>query len=285
MKNGMNLKSLTRYILLGLSIALAPLRTVTAQSDPERVFQEKIKGNYGQKMGEIMKQITHTFLKTPYVAHTLEGNPEERLVCKFDGLDCTTLVENVLALSLTYREGGDYNRFRNELTRIRYRNGKIDGYASRLHYFIDWMYENEKRGVIRDITAELGGKPLEKEINFMTKHPNLYPSANSDEVWKKLKEREDSINSRSYYFIPLAEIQSIEPKLNDGDIIGIASTVDGLDCNHMGIVNKIGNRAYLLHASSVNKEVELSELPLHRYVAQNKKNRGIFVARPLDREE
>lgn len=256
-----------------------------AQLALEKVFEEKIKGPYGEQMGVIMKQITHSFLKTPYVAHTLEGNPEEQLVCKFDGVDCTTLVETVFALALTYKEQGDYEVFKRNLANIRYRNGIIDGYASRLHYFIDWMYENERNGRLKDITKELGGKPLLKEINFMTAHPNLYPSANTDEVWKLLKEREDSINNRTYYFIPLADIKTIEPKLNDGDIIGIASTIDGLDCNHMGIVNKIGNQAYLLHASSVNKAVELSELPLHRYVAQNKKNRGIFVARPVDRDE
>lgn len=257
---------------------------VLSQTEEERDFRNRMKGDYGQTMPEIVKQFTLSFLKTPYVAHTLEGNAQEQLVCKFDGVDCTTLVENVLALSLTYKAGGDFDRFRQELTRLRYRNGVIEGYPSRLHYFTDWLYENDKRGIFKDISQELGGKPLTKEINFMTAHPDLYPTAKSEEAWNQLKEREDSINNRRYYYIPLADIKVIEPKLNDGDIIGIASTINGLDCNHMGIINKIGNQAYLLHASSVNKEVEISALPLHQYVAQNKKNSGIFVARPLDRE-
>lgn len=267
-----------------LALLVNPLLCGAQPDQPEKDFQTRMKNDFGQTMPEIVKQITHSFLKTPYVAHTLEGNSQEQLVCRFDGLDCTTLVENVLALALTYKAGGDFDRFKQELTQIRYRNGKVDGYASRLHYFTDWLYENEKRGIFKDIGQELGGTRMNKEINFMTAHPNFYPSANSDEVWKELRSREDSINNRQYFFIPLSQIKTIEAKLNDGDIIGIASSVNGLDCNHMGIINKIGNQAYLLHASSVNKAVELSALPLHQYVALNKKNSGIFVARPVDKE-
>lgn len=49
-----------------------------------------------------------SFLKTPYVAHTLEVNDEEKLVVNFDEVDCTTFVEYVLALSLSpVKDGGD----------------------------------------------------------------------------------------------------------------------------------------------------------------------------------
>ena len=269
------------FTLLYISILTTVVRAQTDE-DVEKSFTEKMEADYGQTMPVIIKQVTHSFLKTPYVAGTLEGNQQEQLVYRFDGLDCTTLVENVLALALTYTAGGSFEQFKEELTKIRYRNGEINGYPSRLHYFTDWLYENEKRGVIRDITQELGGIPLNKKINFMTSHPDLYPSAKSEDTWKQLKIREDSINARLYYYIPLADIKHIEPKLNDGDIIGIASNINGLDCNHMGIVNKVGSQAYLLHASSLNKKVELSAVPLHQYVAQNKKNSGIFVARPVE---
>lgn len=264
--------------------ALLLTLTVKAQSAEERDFRNRMKNDFGQTMPEIIKQITHSFLKTPYVAHTLETTGEEQLVCKFDGLDCTTLVENVLALAQTYKAGGNYDHFKQELTHLRYRNGAIEGYPSRLHYFVDWMYENEKRGIFKDISQELGGVAMTKKIDFMTAHPNLYPSAKNEEAWNQLRSWEDSINSRNYYYIPVADIKAIETKLNDGDVIGIASNINGLDCNHMGIINKIGPQAYLLHASSVNKEVELSAVPLHRYVAQSKKNIGIFVVRPQDQE-
>ncbi len=254
------------------------------QTELERDFRTRMNVQYGESLPTIIKQITHSFLGTPYIARTLEGNKTEKLVCRFDGVDCTTLVENVLALSITKKKQADFNFFKDELTRIRYREGTINGYSSRLHYFTDWIYENSKRGILKDITQELGGIPLGKTINFMTAHTNLYPSAETPEVWDELRTFEDSINQRSYFYIPTFDIQKIEPLLNDGDIIGITSAIEGLDCNHMGIINKIGNRAYLLHASSVQKEVELSEVPLSQYVAGNKNNNGIMVVRPVDFE-
>lgn len=44
------------------------------------------------------------FIGVPYVASTLEVNPDEELVVNLRQLDCTTLVENVVALTLTVRE-------------------------------------------------------------------------------------------------------------------------------------------------------------------------------------
>ena len=42
-------------------------------------------------------------LGIPYVAHTLEVNKTEKLVVNLRQLDCTTFVENVVALSLRLR--------------------------------------------------------------------------------------------------------------------------------------------------------------------------------------
>ena len=76
------------------------------------------------------------FLGAPYVAHTLEVNAvgDERLVVNTRELDCTTLVENVVALTLCARNNErDYAAFRKYLRQLRYRQGVIKGYPSRLH--------------------------------------------------------------------------------------------------------------------------------------------------------
>ncbi|MEO6685900.1 MAG: N-acetylmuramoyl-L-alanine amidase-like domain-containing protein, partial [Dyadobacter sp.] len=219
------------------------------------------------------------FLGTPYVASTLEGNPTEKLVCKFDGLDCTTLVESSIGLAIAKSENLNYEGYKTELTKIRYRDGVIDGYPSRLHYVLDWMYENEKRGRLEDITSKVGGVPYKKEINFMSTHANFYPALDNTEVWEKIKEQENIINSREYSYIPKASLQKAEPMLRDGDIVAFTSSVEGLDCNHMGIITKIGNRAYLIHASLAGKKVMLSSLPLAEYVASVPKHTGMIVAR------
>lgn len=59
-----------------------------------------------QETGNAMLKYGLNFLKTPYVAHTLEVNEEEKLVVNFDEVDCTTFVEYVLALSLSPVKNG-----------------------------------------------------------------------------------------------------------------------------------------------------------------------------------
>ncbi|GLU54824.1 xylanase [Dyadobacter frigoris] len=250
-----------------------------AQLATQKAFTQKMELPGNGDLGTQVLRMAESFLGTPYVASTLEGNPTEKLVCKFDGLDCTTLVESSIALALAKSENLNYDGYKTELTKIRYRDGVIDGYPSRLHYVLDWMYENEKRGLLEDITSKVGGVPFKKEINFMSTHANFYPALDNTEVWEKIKEQENIINSREYSYIPKASLQKAEPMLRDGDIVAFTSSVEGLDCNHMGIITKIGNRAYLLHASLAGKKVILSALPLAEYVASVPKHTGMIVAR------
>ena len=56
--------------------------------------------------------------------------------------------------------------FIKNLETIRYRNGVLDGYPSRLHYFTDWIRNNEQKGLVRDITSELGGTEHKKVYQF-----------------------------------------------------------------------------------------------------------------------
>lgn len=246
------------------------------------VYKQKMAIPQGGSLAELTVRMANSFLGTPYEAHTLEGNRKEELICKFDGLDCTTLVDNVIALALSKKSQSDFGEFKDELTKIRYRNGAINGYASRLHYFIDWLYENQKSGQLEDVTQKLGGVPFTKNIHFMTAHSELYKPLSVKEEWDEIQLTEDSINSRSYYYIPAYSIRKIEPMLREGDIIGITSSIDGLDCNHQGIVTKMGNRAYLVHASSTARKVVLSSQPLAEYVSSIKKNTGIIVARLVE---
>lgn len=253
-----------------------------AQSAAQRIFTQKMDLPGNGDLGTQVLRMAESFLGTPYVASTLEGNPTEKLVCKFDGLDCTTLVESSIALAIAKNENLNYEGYKTELTKIRYRDGVIDGYPSRLHYVLDWLYENEKRSRLEDITAKVGGVPFKKEINFMSTHANFYPALDNTEVWEKVKEQENIINSREHSYIPKAALQKAEPLLRDGDIVAFTSSVEGLDCNHMGIITKIGSRAYLLHASLAGKKVILSTLPLAEYVASIPKHTGMIVARMTD---
>ncbi|MCE7061185.1 N-acetylmuramoyl-L-alanine amidase-like domain-containing protein [Dyadobacter sp. CY343] len=264
------------YILVSFSGA------VHAQTNLQKVFAQKMDLPESRDIGTQVLRMSESFLGTPYVAGTLEGNPTEKLVCKFDGLDCTTLVESVIALTVAKSENATFDAYKNELTKLRYRDGIIDGYPSRLHYILDWLYENEKRGRLEDITEKVGGVPFTKKINFMTNHANLYAALAESEVWEKVKGQESEINTRKHSYIPKAGIQKAEPMLHDGDIVAFTSSVEGLDVNHMGIISKIGSRAYLIHASLGGKKVIMTSVPLAEYVASVPKHTGMIVARLND---
>ena len=50
--------------------------------------------------------------------------------------------------------------FERELVASRYRGGTLSDYASRLHYFDDWIDDNESRKRLANLTQALGGEPL-----------------------------------------------------------------------------------------------------------------------------
>ena len=110
------------------------------------------------------------FLDVPYVAHTLEVNDNEELVINCDEVDCTTFVEYVLAMALSPTEDGQIAEgdFAENLTKIRYRDGKIDGYPSRLHYIADWVNNGVRNGFLEDITAIKSPDTQKVELSYTT---------------------------------------------------------------------------------------------------------------------
>lgn len=234
------------------------------------------------EFGIYLSQIGRTFLSIPYVAKTLEIGETESLVVNLHGLDCTTFVENVLAFGLIFEsDSTDFYSFTKALEKIRYRDGKLNGYPSRLHYFSEWITNNEKKGLVKSITSDIGGKPLKKAINFMGTHRNLYPFLKNDEHFKKIKETEATLITNELCILPQNQIEAQEHLIKSGDIIAMATSIKGLDVTHTGIAIEHKGRIHLLHASTGSNMVEISKLPLADYIKKIKNNTGIMVARPL----
>jgi len=222
------------------------------------------------------------FMGTPYVAHTLETDPEQ-LVVNLRGMDCTTFAENCLAISKTIQSGThSFEQFTRELKNIRYRNGKINGYLSRLHYFSDWIFDNQQKKLVKDVSKKITATPYNKEVDFMSTHPDSYDQLkDSAELVERIAEQENDINSRQLFYIPENKIAVVENELMDGDIVGITTSVDGLDISHVGILVRKAGRIHLMHASSLAEEVVVSKNTLEDYLLGSKSATGIMVARPL----
>ncbi len=276
--------------VISLLIFLFILNSITAQeivcsAKDKEIFTSKItelKNNYTQNtsLEETVISVGKSFLATPYVAKTLEIDPNESLVINLQGLDCTTFVENVIAFSLLLKNNkDDFDSYTNYLQKIRYKDGILDGYASRLHYFSDWISNNEQKGIIKDITGGIGGIELKKNINFMSAHRELYPFLKDDQNFNKIKKSEININKSHFCYLPKDQIKDNESLINSGDIIAITTSIKGLDISHTGIAIRLKTgRIHLLHASTKG-EVLISEVPLATYLQKLKNNTGIMVSR------
>jgi len=236
-------------------------------------------------INEVIVEIGKSFIGTDYGAHTLEVNDEEKLVINLSGLDCNTFVENVLAISRCIKKDkNSFDDFQDELKLIRYRDGKIDQYPSRLHYFTDWIYNNEEKGILKNITEEVGGEKFELNLSFMSSHPEYYKHLKANPGFIPIiTKQEEEINQREHYFIPQEKIAEIEMEIESGDLLAFTSTIKGLDVNHVGIAVRMDDeRIHVLHAPNVGYKVQISELPLAEYVNKIEKDSGVIVVRVLE---
>jgi hypothetical protein len=234
-------------------------------------------------MPELMVKVGRFFLETPYVAHTLETEEKEQLIVNLRELDCTTYAENCLALARAIKSGNhSLEQFTTELQMIRYRDGKINGYPSRLHYFCDWIHNNQGKKLIENSPEHMPLCTFSKEINFMSNHPESYRQIKEDSALIGVfAAQEKRISAREMFFLAEEDVAELEDLLMDGDIVGITTSIDGLAIQHVGILVRVDERIHLMHASSSAMKVVLSENTLEDYLLNSKSATGIMLARPL----
>ncbi len=99
--------------------------------------------------GQLMLEIGKFFLGKPYLAGTLETKKAEHLIVNLRKFDCVTFVESLVTLVWCLRsQEKSFGTFQRLLRKIRYRQGRLQGYPSRLHYFADWIQDNQKKGIL-----------------------------------------------------------------------------------------------------------------------------------------
>lgn len=263
-----------------------PQQTIVCQLEDSLKIQSILKqfeDSQEKTTAELAAQVGRQFLEVPYVAHTLEHGVKEPLTVESDALDCTTFVETALALARTIKsDNPDFDQFAHELEKIRYRDGKRQGYTSRLHYFSDWIDNNQQKGLISQ-PAESFGAPLDIEVNFMSTHPDSYAVLKENPALvDSIAQQEKQLSARSHFYLPKDKIEANEKNLKEGDIIGLVTTVKGLDIAHTGILVEVDGRIHLMHASSLGEKVMISKEPLSDLVLNKKSYSGIMIARPLN---
>ena len=283
MQNKMH--SFIRLVLIVLSVC--ELQAMQTSEGTRRKFNEVrtkiVDSNWKQlPIGNLMTKVAQQLVGVPYVGGTLDGPGREMCSVDMLRLDCVTLFEVTLNMARITHLGKDsLPDLIDAVTFTRYRDGILTDYTSRLHYTSDWIENNIKKGVVRDVTSALGGEPFPLQLGFMSKNPKYYPALEANpEFVDVMRDVEQRVNRTNRYVIPAKSIESIEHQLHDGDIIAIATSKAGLDYSHTGLIVRDGDRARFLHASSTQKKVVL-DVPIADYVKKVSTNIGITILRPL----
>ncbi|HEX6249839.1 MAG TPA: N-acetylmuramoyl-L-alanine amidase-like domain-containing protein, partial [Gemmatimonadaceae bacterium] len=242
-------------------------------------------------VGRSATRVGELAVGTPYEAFTLEayiragGSPSraEPLTLSLTRFDCVSLVEACLAVSRIADDTGppDWAAFGREMERMRYRSGQRGDYASRLHYFSEWISDGEKRGLIRDLGAELGGVQDTRPLRFMTENRGSYPALADDGVFARIGEMERTLDSHPRRVIPTERIASISDRLESGDVLAFATSIPGLDVSHAAFAYRDREGVLrVLHAPLSGGMVEVTRSTLPEYVSAIRRSTGILVARP-----
>lgn len=232
--------------------------------------------------GDLVCQTGCYFLEAPYQANTLESGRREKLTVNFDQFDCFTFVETVLALAGCVAFGKvSLPEFRKRLQFIRYRQGIIDGYSSRLHYFTDWLRDNEQKKILFNISRKLESSDSCKRINYMTTHHDLYSSLMDKNELEKIRLTEKKLSRRCFYVTGREKVNRLKSTIKNGDIIAFTANQDGLDVAHVGFAFSRKGIMHLLHASSKESSVIISPQSIVSYLQARRKFTGIILARPL----
>ena len=278
------MKNLTTILLLCICTAFfcASQHPEPAGKDnPEQMIAMEILNRYKNSTlsrSELVASIALDMLETPYKGGLLEQTPE-RLVVTLSQTDCMVFVESCLALAITAQgENPSWELFCENLKQLRYRDGTIDGYVSRLHYTSDWFREAEESGVLEEITYKYGTL-YSQNFSFISSHPQYYTQLTDDpSLVEQVKTIERGLNSYKYYQIYKSDIVSCEDNIKSGDIVTFTTNVDGLDVSHMGIAyRKASGELSFIHASSTLEKVVIAQESLQEYTKL-----GVRVARPLD---
>ena len=285
--SGMDLSAMVYPIYsLNYTPVIAQAENSNSKNNQEfqKIKQFAIANNlYKRPMSEIMQAIAEQLIGSTYKAGLLDKSNNEKLVISLEEFDCVLFVETVLALSRSIAvQDHSFQSFSDRVSELRYRNGIMDGYCSRLHYFSEWILDNQRRGLVQSVAQDMGGNPLNKNVNFMSSHWQKYPHiASSEANYQCIAAMEKNIGKINVAYIPIDRIDKAYSKLQSGDIVAIATSVSGLDTTHTGLVYRLQNgNIGLIHASP-SGSVKISS-DLQYFAAHVEDAIGIMVVRPID---
>jgi len=244
----------------------------------------------GESFGELVARSGTAQLGTPYYNHPQTTEPEQFSIA-LDTFQCVSFVESTMALSrCIWKNENNEDCFIKEVKESRYRDGEVDGYASRLHYFFDWLSNNSERGRLTPLTRAFGGRKFKRRrqkklFSIMTSRPKRYPALLNPSVFHDIQSIENSLNSQHPYVLRRKQLTGLNDRLENGDVVAVVTNTRGILISHTGFILKNSDgKARFLHASSYHERVVVSENDIADYISRDKSRLGILIYRPTHPE-
>lgn len=207
-----------------------------------------------QNLAKRIEIISAQFMDCPYTANSLIGGVDvpEQLILKLDAFDCVTYMETVLALALSETA----EQFAENLKRIRYKNSEVE-WQKRNHYMVDWWRNNERQGLLQNVTQGADSVEKSRELNLIQNLPTEHVT---------------------FRVFPKKKIKSVEKQIKTGDFVCFGSIKRHLDVFHTGILLRRDDKILLRHASRTAKKVIDQDL---RDFLKNNRMSGLVLLRPV----
>lgn len=240
------------------------------------------------EVSERIPRIAAYFMGTPYKASTLESaDGVEYLTVNLREVDCMTFVENVVALNRMlsmyhaekFPEDSCVAQYPLILKNLRYRDGEMKEYPSRLHYTSEWLFNNQQKAYLRLVTDLFGGEELPLNLYAMSGHPENYPILkNRPDYIQEIRGYESALNKRCLNYLPKQAFPQYAEEMPSGLIVAITTSAEGLDIAHLGILCRKGAVLGMIHASLTEKKVVFTEQGLSPYLSGIKRFTGVVLA-------
>ena len=269
-----------------------PLSTVfKGQTTFERLVAQAQRENWrALPIGDRTARVGAALVGTPYRGFTLEIDDRvEAPSANLEGVDCWTFFEISLGFARMLR-AKDAPYAPTDLLRMieldRYRHGQCTGeYLSRIHFLEELFQDNERRGLLTNITSHLpGAERMEHrdihEMTTMWKHYRYL--RNNPSLLPEMARVQERVSDLPVYHVPKSRVAAVEPYLRNGDIIAVTSRDTAGYTSHVGLAYRDGTGTLrFMHASSNYRRVVVDER-LSAYLADKSDDAGIIVARPED---
>jgi hypothetical protein len=278
-------------LLMALALASGAPARADAGSDAASRIQNRIGTEVGVPAADRVLGWGESLLEVPYVAGPFGEGPlgvyDRSPLSRFDAFDCMTFVETVTALSISDSQG----EFQTALNRIRYKDGEIS-FIARNHFTdLDWIPNNVRAGVYRDVTESVApGRTAVAQalIDKRAWYAKLPPSriqipgisdADKENLLVELRAEglRFSPEEATVPYIPLTALfgpggGEIFDRIPSGSVVNIvrpnwdlvALIGTHLNISHQGFAVRKNGVLYFLEASEVLKKVAM--VPLADYL-------------------